>query len=128
MDADIEGKHREDIPFAISSAVDDDKESGTSTTDQPNPIGLTPAESAAYNVLTMENDAQSWSDTIVPASSSLTASSSSEEQRQPQGLELTHSAELIGHYVNDLSAFFNIIDDLTKVLYEEAEEEGVDGV
>jgi len=44
-----------------------------------------------------------------------------EEIAEPQELKLTHSAELFGHYVNDLNTFFTMFDDLTKKLHEEAD-------
>ena len=45
----------------------------------------------------------------------------SEEIEAPQELKLTQSAELFGHYVNDLNTFFTMFDDLTKKLHEEAD-------
>ena len=40
---------------------------------------------------------------------------------EPRELKLTQSAELFGHYVNDLNTFFTMFDDLTKKLHEEAD-------
>lgn len=49
--------------------------------------------------------------------------STKELSEEEPSLQLSNSAELIGHYVNDLQSFFTIIDDLTRVLHEEAEAE-----
>ena len=50
------------------------------------------------------------------------SSNEEEEEEEEAVLELTKSAELITDYVNDLQSFFDIIDNLTHALHEEADE------